>query len=382
MSANTTTDERADTDGPGLGPSFGPGRAQLLLLIGFLGSIVLADRLLHGSAYAASVPREHMRAQLQLIAHATNTAGEDVLVVGSSRAEAAVDPARIQEVLRRSGGLTKSVSRLVVQALRPWMLHRIIADQVTRRPPRELLVVSVEPRLFFVTPWESETALGLRLLGSLTDWTEVSPFGLRPVELHEWRLAPTRGIQALWNLDWLLAPYTRNYLAQMRARGGLPERVFGPMTRQELALVRAVRAQIDGRAPDDYPPAYGGMHMRGWQKLLDECAELPCQVVFVRMPVLPSWAAEQDQALMQRFDDLIVPGIRAAGFRYVDLNRGPFPQTAQFFKNDTHLNAAGMELLSQHLGLEVVWPALDPSVAERILRMRRRGEGPGAQNGE
>jgi hypothetical protein len=370
MSSSVNTDQPLEDSGP----LFGLGRAQVLLLIGFLATIVVADRVLHASNYAALVPREHMRAQLQLIAHATNSAGEDVLVVGSSRAEAAIDPARVQEVLRRSGGIQKVVNRLVVQGLRPWMLHRIIADQVTERPPRELLVVSVEPRLFFITPWEGESALGLRLLGSLTDWTEVGPWGLRPIELREWALAPTRGIQAPWNLDWLLDPTTREYLALIQEHGGKPPRVFGPMTRQELAFAQSIREQIKERKPDELPPAYDGMHMLGWRKVLDECAALPCRVVFVRMPVVEGWTAAQNKRHMRTFEEVIVPGIRAAGFEYVDLNREPFPRTEEFFKNETHVNEAGMELTSQHFGLEVVWPALDPDARRRMELRRAKGD--------
>ena len=340
-------------------PSFGLGQRELWLAAGFLCALLASDLVLRRSGYGAIVPREHIESQLHLIAYRQLDAAPDVVLFGSSRFEAGFEPKVIDRALAAELDPDVSAYRLALPGMRPWLGYLALRDVVARNPPRAVLVVGLETRYFYLPFEGATTVLGFRLLGSARDLVELDPLALAPDEVRALALAPLRGLQAPWNLDWLLARRTRFFVEHLHATGGKPTLDYSSMSAGELEAARERARERPAVRGGDYDRrAFAEIDVRGFERALDVLASLPCRVVFVRMPVQADYELERSSPDHLRFLEEIVPRCLARGFPYVDLARPPYPEQAQYFTSPDHLNTAGRMRTSEIFARQVLAPLL------------------------
>lgn len=335
------------------GPPFELTRRDWLLALGFVVAVFVCDRLLAHSPYASFLPREHPQNQVQMLAQRLRPEPVDVLILGSSRVEAGVDPRVVASTLWNPEREYR-VARLPVLGMRAFLLHQVLENLVAHDPPSELLVIGLEERYFFPLSSETDESLGPKLLGSARDWFLVPPWLLRPHDLGAVARAPLRGVQAAWNLPLLADPALDEYLEHLWATGGLPERNFREFTRADLALVRAAAERTVGPGEDGAGELLAS-ELAVFQKSLDLLAKLPGKVAFVRMPVARAYD-EDHAAQLAKFETEVVAKVRALGFEYFDLNRIPVLRVPQLQTNPTHANTVGRTAASRALGLTLVAP--------------------------
>ncbi|HKX45583.1 MAG TPA: hypothetical protein VJP77_02700, partial [Planctomycetota bacterium] len=350
----------AGTWSEGTGREFRLGRAQLWLAAGFLAAVLAFDQALARSPYASVGPLIHTENQLGLLAHATRTDADDVLFLGSSRLRAAVDSSLVTEFLTHRTAPSAVAGRLQVQGLDAWLLERLLADYVVPRPPRELLVIGIEARLFYTPPYETDDLLGVRLVGRATDLFRFDPFELNAVQRSQWSQVPLRGVLAPYGLPWILSAESRRKLDLLREhRGTAPLGTFDAIDPREFRQARAIRERIDTRrqsvAIEDV--ALRPASLAAFGRSLDLLERLPCETVFVRLPVRLEFDVEQARQLAD-FERLVVGELSARGLRYVDLNALPELRDPARFKDETHVTPEGAEQVSLLLARDVVLPEL------------------------
>lgn len=341
---------------PTHGPRFELGRRELLAFAAFVATVALADRLLALLPERYLVPPQLMANQLQLYAYAEREAPPDVLVLGSSRAQAGVDPNLITDVLGLDGD-DLECTRVVVQGMRAWTLAKLVETLVADAPPSELLVIGMEARYFYELPFEAAEPIGFRLVADSGDLFTTDLSQLEPPQVGQLALRPFRGVQAPWNLPLLLAPDLSAYVDHLHATRGLPEYDFRPLSKRELALALAIGAEIDAREDTSYPDDLRDFEVSAFERLLEQLAALECRIAFVRMPVEPGFDVLQAEALAA-YERRIVAPLRAAGHAYLDLNDFPHLRRPDFFKNPTHVNVPGREHSSRALAWQLIAPAL------------------------
>jgi hypothetical protein len=342
------------SSGGGVGLRIGWG--QLWILAGFLFAVVTLDQVVHRTAFSALVPREHHANQLQLYAHRVRPEPVDVLVVGSSRVLAGMDPRTIERFVWHEAD-PKRVARLTQQGMGGWMLWQLVRDHLSVAPPNDLLVIGLEERLFYVLSFETDEPLGLRMLGHSRDVFEIRHADLTDKEWRALALAPLRGLQAPWLLPFLLERDVGEFVTHLHETGGAAQRPFRPITRREFQFAVRLGQEIRAREsrPEDKP--FRQLEVEAFERTLDLLETLPCRVVFVRMPVDRDYEREE-AAQIRRFEREIVAKVLARGFPYHDLNRHPELREQRVFQNPTHVNAEGMAIASRRLGVEVLYPLL------------------------
>jgi hypothetical protein len=337
-------------------PHFGLGRAQIQMGLGFLLTIPLADFLLHRSPYRLLVPEVHMDNQVQLFARAVASDREEVLILGSSRVQAGIAPGPITKYLSQDETRPRSARRLPFQALTSWTLERIVRDELLPDPPRELLVIGLEERLFYRPTHEAQDALGFGLLNSLADWRGLPWQELDARQRESTLFAPLRGLQAPWILPVLYGQGLSGYRRLLDETLGQPPETFRDLSRAEFQFALDLREEIRSRPPSD--PAADPLlplEVAAFERTLGHLAKLPCPVRFVILPVAPEYEAEEP-AGFRAFRERILPAVAAAGFEVYDFNRHPELRQAGVFGNPSHLNDIGA--LSRLLAHAVIAPAV------------------------
>jgi hypothetical protein len=352
------------------------GWSELWLLLSFAATVLLFDRAFAHCPYRRLVPPQVMTNQLQLLAQELRSEPVDVLILGSSRVQAAIDPAAITALLSHRPDEPHGAVRLPLQGMRTFALWKLVDDVVAAAPPRELLVIAIEERMFYVAPQEATDSMDLRLLAESQDLFDLDWTALDGSQRSQLGLAPFRGVQAPWNLPLMLAADTAEYVEHLHQTRGLPTRDFRTLSKRELALAGAMRDEIQGRATPDTEVEFREFELQCFRRTLERLADYDCKVVFTRLPVAREYAAEQ-RTQLARFEREIVAEVRAAGFRYLDLNQFEHLLRPEFFKNPTHTNVLGMAHTSRCLAFELICPeVLGPPPAgfdprpeyERVLR--------------
>jgi hypothetical protein len=326
--------------------------------LGFLLTIPLADFLLHRSPYRLLVPEVHMDNQVQLFARAVASDREEVLILGSSRVQAGIAPGPITKYLSQDETRPRSARRLPFQALTSWTLERIVRDELLPDPPRELLVIGLEERLFYRPTHEAQDALGFGLLNSLADWRGLPWQELDARQRESALFAPLRGLQAPWILPVLYGQGLSGYRRLLDETLGQPPETFRDLSRAEFQFALDLREEIRSRPPSD--PAADPLlplEVAAFERTLGHLAKLPCPVRFVILPVAPEYEAEEP-AGFRAFRERILPAVAAAGFEVYDFNRHPELRQAGVFGNPSHLNDIGAVALSRLLAHAVIAPAV------------------------
>jgi hypothetical protein len=96
----------------------------------------------------------------------------------------------------------------------------------------------------------------------------------------------------------------------------------------------------------------------GWRRVLRALEALPCEVLFVKMPLVEGFEETFMADMQQRFEREIVGAISARGWTYLDLNGEPWPHTRPYFLGLTHLNFEGAELATELFTRTLLVPRL------------------------
>lgn len=331
----------------------GLGRRELWLVAGFLSAVLVLDQVVHRSAWGVMVPRVHASNQMQLLAHRMREEPEDVLVVGSSRVQAGVDPNLVTQYLGYHPEHDYEAVRVVLNGMRATLLYHFVRDSLLQRPPTQLLVLGLEARYFYVPPFEADEPLGYRLMGSSRDLLSLNPWTMPASELKALTMAPLRGLQAPWNLHRALSQEAADYVEHLHETRGLPTHNFEAISKMELRRALQIAREIDER-----DSSYDDLELReselvAFERTLDLLDDLSCEVVFVRMPVEIEFDVEQRRQL-EAFHERVVLPLEERGYRFYDLNEHPELRQPGLFKNPTHVNAAGMRETSVVLARNVV----------------------------
>lgn len=336
---------------------------KLGTLVGFLGALLAAAICVERADYAFLTPRQKVGNLHALHAFRTRPETEDVLLIGSSRFEAGFLSDVIIRQYELATGEAIDVYKLALQGMRPWMVYQLLRDQVRERPPRELLVIGIEARYFFDTsPLDKSSSTGLSYLGNWRDLTELDPFALREHEREAWQKIPLGGLQALWNLDWLMLDDTRQREQYFHRSGGeiMPR---GPFVLDEATreLMKQNRERRGSGEDTWESETYPYIDWLGFQGILRIASELPCRVVFVRPPLEATFDERKQPEEVALFRRRAVPEFDRAGLDYRDLVRDPYPTEARFYRDEgSHLNLDGARHASRALVLDLLVPLLSP----------------------
>ncbi|MHC4263284.1 MAG: hypothetical protein ACYSWX_12225 [Planctomycetota bacterium] len=338
-------------------PRFELGRAELLLVVAFFATILVADRLVMRLPERHLVPPQVFANQLQIYAHELREEPVDVLVVGSSRVQAGVDPNLITEVLALDPKRDLECARVVVQGMRAWTLWKLVDDLLARKPPTDLLVIGIEARYFYELPFEAAEPMGFRLMADSGDLFDTDLEELEPDHIAQLALRAFRGVQTPWNAPLLLAGDLSDYVDHLHESRGLPEYDFRELSRREFLFALDLAQKIDAREEQPLPDALRDFELTAFRRALERLGDFDCRVAFVRMPVESDFDTDQAAPLAAYERDVVAP-ILAAGHEYLDLNDFPHLQRPDFFKNPTHVNRAGRVQASRVLAWEMIAPVL------------------------
>lgn len=337
---------------------FRPGRKLVGIVVGFVGCALLARVGLGSLGYTALDPRTNEPRSQFYFSYLSRPAVEDVLVIGSSRVLGGLEGTVLQDTLRASSAPTASVYKMGVPGLRPFTLLEILDDLVAPRPPRELLVIAIETR-FFVRPRAAfEDAPDAEWRG---EW-EAEGQSRSVWDLFE-------GVRALWTLDWIFNPMTQRAARFQHERAG-EHLTLEQRWRREKQSQHALATRQDGFEDVEWVWSdESTLDQLAFDQCLERLAALPCDVLFVRMPLVEGFDAEHMPVVFPRFEAEVLPRIAERGFVYEDLNRPPFPRARELFLGITHLNYEGCLRTSRLLATDVLAPAL----------ARRAGKSKGAE---
>jgi hypothetical protein len=354
------TESHRQTPPPAERPSraFELGRGQLGLLAGFVLAIPAADWVLRLTPFGALVPEIHLQNQVQRFGWQQAQQREAVLILGSSRVQFGIEPKAVSTYLSAASETPRNARRWPFQALTAWTLERLVTRDIVKDPPKELLVIGLEERLFYRPQHEAQDTLGFGLLNSLADWASV-PFGaLDSTQLEGALLAPLRGLQLPFIVPVLYGQGLGPYVRLLEETQGQPAETFRPLSRGELAFALEVGREIRARPkPDPNADPLLPLEMAAFERTLTALASLPCRVQFVIMPVSPAYEAEES-AGFQAFRQRVLPLVERAGIPVYDLNQHPELRQEGVFANPSHLNTVGAVSASRLLAHAVIAPRL------------------------
>ncbi len=352
-------------------PRFELGARELWLLAGFLVAVTAAQLVFRGRNERLLVPPVAELNQLKLLAQAERPAPPEVLIIGTSRVQDGIHPNLLTAALTTDPAAPRNVVRLPIQGMRAQLLERVFEELIEPAPPAEMLAIGLEARLFYLPDFEVDEPLRWRVFGRWSDLVERDPRDWTEAQLAGVLCAPLRGVQAPWNLSLIAADDTQAFIDHLHAERGLPAWEFRPFSKRQWAISRALAAEREARVraleenpptADDDRPALDPSELAAFERLLPRLAELPCEVVFFRMPVLEEFDAEQTRQL-ETYRDRILPLLERQGFRYADLNQVERLRHPDLFKNPSHVNPAGRVEAS----LELARRALGPWILDRGL---------------
>lgn len=330
---------------------------------GFLAVVLGASELTGRLGWDAIHPTGRPGHAERILAYTLREGREDVLLIGSSRVGGGVNAWTIDERLAAASGGEDSFYKLSLPGIRPRILAEVLEGPVSRRPPEALLVIAVETR-FFCKPEELDAD------GQVGTYTLQRDRQREPEIEGEW-LADSAGggdvelfdgLRSLWVGSWALRDEVRSRAADEAARLG-EYREPGAKREHLVTAKRKVRnlAKDNLVLPEGFGWAWtppDGPDAIGWQRVMDAVAELPCETLFIRMPLVEGFDADHMAAAHSRFEREIVAGIRSAGHEYLDLNRPPYPRSRRYYTGLTHLDWDGAKITSELLADEVLAPRL------------------------
>lgn len=355
-------------------PRFELGARELWLLAGFLLAVIGAQLAFGGRNERFLVPPVAEMNQLHLLAQAERPEAPEVLLVGTSRVQDGIHPNLLTAALTTDPDAPRDVVRLPIQGMRAQLLERVFEELIEPAPPTEVLAIGIEARLFYLPDFEVDEPLRWRVFGQWSDLLDRDARAWTEAQLAGVLCAPLRGVQAPWNLELIAAADTQEYVDHLHAERGLQAWEFRPFSKRQWAISRALAAEREARVKaleenpvpeEDRGPALDPREVAAFGRLLERFAELPCEVVFFRMPVLEEFDAGQARQLAA-YKEQIVPLLEERGFRYADLNQIERLRHPDLFKNPSHVNAAGRVESS----LELARRALGPWILERGLPER------------
>lgn len=329
------------------------GRHGLLILLGFLATIVVSQALLNLTPYRILIPHVQSANQIRLLAYAMREEPVDVLVVGSSRVLEGIDANLITKSMNSAPDTAGEASKIPVQGMRAWTLEQLIEQFIAPAPPTKLLVVGLEERFFFVPPFEADSTFDIRMLGDPEDILSVDWSRSNWPQLRELSLTPLRGIQAPFGALRVFDPRVPEYIEILHESRGQPAENFKPLSRVEFLRARNLGDKIKERSKTYTGGALRTFEVNAFKRALKSLVGLPCRVAFVRMPVLESFDRDQT-AELERFYDDIVPMVRAAGYPFFDMNSEPELRLPELYDNPSHLNHAGRRRASLWMAKKVV----------------------------
>lgn len=334
-------------DDHGTTGAFRPGTKLVTVPVGFVVVSVLCGLLTGRLGWSAISPRTHLHHAQAVLAYLRHPQPQDVVVVGSSRVVGGLDGPILSSELSALRGRGTAAYTLGVPGMRPRMMERLVAQVFAVRPPRELLVLAIETRMFILPDHGAgEPADG--------DWEGVgSEAGPR------WFAWWKDGLESLFLADWVLGEETRERVAFLQAHQGRPH-TLEKRRRRDIERTRLHRGKPDEFALGDW--AWSGPGSEDWtafEELLDRLDSLPCEVLFVRLPLQRGFDENSLPEEFARFRAEVLPELERRGFRYEDLNRAPFPRDAASYFSTSHLNRDGCEETSRLLASEVLVPFLD-----------------------
>jgi hypothetical protein len=300
------------------------------------------------------------------LAYAAIAGQEDVFMIGSSRVRDGIVAAQaerlLQQLLIESAPPTPVDSnsdageepapqagyrfyKLGLRGVRPPLICDIIESITSVHPPKRLLVIAVEERFF-----------ALRRSASAGDPT--GEFASRKRRQSDW---PWRGLGGLASLGRRLDPVFREQQAAVQSRSGdyntleTWNEAPGDVLEGELPQFEAGGFPKDTRWHWQSPESND---FQAWENLWDLLAKLPCQVIFVRMPIQGTFLRTQRGEVERNFQRHIVPEIEARGYRFFDLAKAPYPIEPGDYQNSNHLNLDGAQRCTQLFCERVLVPLL------------------------
>jgi hypothetical protein len=339
-------------------------RRSLGLALG-AGAVVAATwRAARALRWSLIEPRSHADRSVLLAAYARQAEPEDVLLVGSSRVQGGIDATLVQRNLDQCLPSRARFYKLGLAGLRPPLLEQVLAELVLPRPPRRLLVLALDERFFSVPVDTAESPAG----GGAD----------QPAAEGEWRddllsgvWSPFRGPRALWTLDWALDPEVRDLVRFVRAQGGeireLQARLQRDRHKRKLLAVT--------NDPFDLPEGTvwgwsgrGSADVTAFRRSLALLDGLACDVLWVRMPIQPEFAAEELAEPLARLQREILPLIAERGLDYIDLNGAPWPVRDVDYLGKTHLSRSGCVATSERFARDVLAPRLAGTTGAKAPR--------------
>ena len=185
------------------------------------------------------------------------------------------------------------------------------------------------------------------------DWEGVGS-GSEPAWFTAWK----DGLESLFLVDWVFSTETRERLAFLQEHQGRPH-TLEKRRRRDAERTRQHRGKPDEFALGTW--VWSGPGSEDWdafEELLDRLEDLPCEVLFVRIPLQSGFDENSLPEEYARFRAEVLPELERRGFGYEDLNRSPFPREADSYFSTSHLNRAGCEATSRLLATEVLGPLL------------------------
>jgi hypothetical protein len=149
----------------------------------------------------------------------------------------------------------------------------------------------------------------------------------------------------LWQFDWVRSSYVQQTSRLWASRGG---EFFTRSERREdeAAVVRQQRRsggldrfELVPYGWDWTPP--DGPDAVGYASAMKIIETLPCEVLFIHMPLETGFREAEMPVVSKRFFDEIVTDVTERGYDFVDLNGPPWPGGEPFFLTRTHLNIFG-----------------------------------------
>ena len=279
-------------------------------------------------------------------AYASRAAAVDLAIVGSSRVDQGLEAGLAHELLNLRTEDSIELHKLGLPGLEPALLAEVLERITSARPPRRLLVIGIEPRFFA----ERNQVEGL----------ELDPVGVAPPRELAW----LRGARAWATLVELLDPSVRGRIAEYRRlHGDDPRRVERRPAARPSASPRPSGTDLERRerlGPVGWRwNADGHPCFAHWERALDLVERLPCRVLFVRMPVRPSYLLTSAADTEQRFQDRIVAGLADRGLPFVDMARAPYPTADNLFRDPSHLSRHGAERATRLLVERELRPRLE-----------------------
>ena len=318
-----------------------PVRRIALVLAGFAATLVASNGIADRSGLTIAHEAGNDERSALLVAYAREAGNEDVLLIGSSRVQSGVMAMLAEPELAERTGRRVRFYELGVAGMRPDLLADVLETVTRHRPPRELLVIAIENRYFC----------------SATD--EQGEWAAQSLRLPGERLF--RGLEALWSWPGYAARGLFDRVRTLREQRGdrfPPLRLRNRLRieaadREEVADLFDVEAGAAWRWSEPDEP-----DQIGWRRCLDVLEGLPCDVLFVKMPLAAGFEESRMPEMTARFRAEVVPAIRERGWQFLDLNRSPWPSHPDLFTGWTHLNYPGAEAATLLFVRDVVAPRL------------------------